>query len=173
MPRYTSKNNWVIADVTVDPTAINYLLRNTGHNMSQAGIAVFLETEIAPWVQRRVARRFAGEGDDVTGAWAPLAPATEAIRAARGFPPSHPINQRTHMMRDWLVANDGEIKIGGADVTLTYPGPTNDGLMDTKIKAAQMGKTYPQTPPRPILGLNDTDDLFIQSALVQFLLSGL
>jgi hypothetical protein len=169
----TSPTAYVVANVIVDHGAVDAMMRTLQYNMSNVGLSVFLEDVADPFVRRRVAERFTGEGDDAVGSWAPLSPATQTIRASKGFPPAHPINQRTHAMRDWLVHNDGEVRFNAAYVSLLYPGPTTSGTMDEKIRTAQMGKGNPRTPPRPVLGLNETDNLFIQAELVMFLLSGM
>lgn len=171
MPRYTSQNTYVIADVQVDPISAVGLIQGIHDRLSGPQLEKFLNDQIDEWVRDRISRRFAGEGDDVTGAWAPLLPATESIRASRGFPPAHPINQRTHMLRDWLVGTAGDVKVTGTGATYEHPGPTS-GVMEQKLQTAQAGKGFPRTVPRPVLGLNEVDDLYIQFELTKFLLSG-
>ncbi len=173
MPTYVTSNTHVFAQVDVDPSQVTRLLSMMELNVSHPGLAVFLEDDIDPFIRTRIDERFAAEGDDAVGAWAPLLSTTEALRASKGFPPAHPINQRTHMMHNFLVGTHGDVKASSTDATLTYPGPGVDALMGLKLKAAQAGKSYPQTVPRPVLGFSDTDELYIHTELVRHILSGL
>lgn len=134
---------------------------------------MFLEDIVEPYISERIARRFYGEGDDVSGPWAPLKRTTEAIRSAKGFPPAHPINVRTSMMENFLTTNRGTVRSSTVDASLTHPDASKDPLMDQKIRAAQGGKSYPRTVPRPVIGLNEFDNLMIQSSLIRYMFSGL
>lgn len=172
MATYNTKNSYVVAQVIVDPRGVDPLFVALTRNLDQLNLAAFLDDTMDPFIRARIANRFQSEGDDVTGAWLPLARTTEAIRTAKGFPPAHPINQRTHMMRDWLVETPSSVKVIGAEVVITNPGTQPSGLMHQKIQTAQAGKTVPGTPPRPVMGLSQADDLYLQNALVNYLLSG-
>lgn len=156
--------------MTLDPTQVDALFLELNRNLSDAGLVDFMETIVAPWVQDRVEDRFAKEGDDVSGKWRALAPATQNIRASQGFPPSHPINVRTGDFRDWLVNDPGIMTPSMAGVEFTYPNDPTSFEMRHKLETAQLGQTSPPTPPRPVLGLNRHDLAFVQSSLVQWIL---
>lgn len=141
--------------------------------LENAGLAQFLEKVVEPFIKLRIENRFHSEGDDVTGGWQPLHVATQLIRASYGFPPDHPINVRTSQMKDFLVNSRSDIKNNGADVTLIHPPPTGNKGLDEKIKTAQQGKTKPRTPPRPVLGFNENDLLFVTSELAAYLVEGI
>jgi hypothetical protein len=78
-----------------------------------------LQVEVGDWMRgdlhdylvQRASDRFANEGDDASGPWAPLSNATEAIRASRGFPPAHPINVRTHDLQRFILGSSGNVGI--------------------------------------------------------------
>jgi hypothetical protein len=160
-------------DISLEESQLRRLFAVLASNLMYINLEDFLADEVSPYLRRRIADRFIAEGDDVVGQWTPLAPTTERIRQSKGFPPAHPINARTHDMEDWLVMTPGDVKISSTEAVLTHPGPTNDGLMNDKMKAAQQGLTYPQTPPRPVIGVNQIDHDFIQSALVRYMFSGI
>lgn len=160
-------------DITVDAAQTQRIFTGLARNLLNQNIEDWLRDEIDPYIRGRIERRFANQGDDVVGAWLPLAPATERIRAAKGFPPSYPINERTHYMRDWLVGYEGDVTATAVDVTLTHPAQAAAPLTQQKIATAQGGKSYPQTPPRPVIGVNRVDNDFIHNALIQHLFRGL
>lgn len=139
--------------------------------LSSAGLALFLKTVVDPFIRNRIEQRFTAEGDDVTGKWHPLTVATALIRAEKGFPPDHPINVRTGYMRRFLVNTPSDVRPAGPMVTLTHPPSDADGLMALKLSTAQAGKSRPQTPARPVMGLNTNDALFITSELTAYLIA--
>jgi hypothetical protein len=128
--------------------------------MSPSSIFAFLEIRIEPYLKERIANRFKSEGDDVSGGWAPLAEPTKAIRAwgaSQGVwdvAEDHPINQRTHAMYEFLTQDTWQVMSGGAAVSLSSP-KTVSREMREKLRAAAGRK--PNTPARPVLGLNETD----------------
>lgn len=150
------------------------VLRHLDQRLNPDGLGDYLEAKIEPFLQMRIDARFAAEGDDVTGAWHPLKQATEMIRASKGFPPAHPINVRTNKMKHWLVNVPADLIIGGDEAVLIHPpfaGPS-DAKTREKIQTAQQGKRSPNTPPRPVLGVNENDLLFITSELVAWITEG-
>jgi hypothetical protein len=54
-----------------------------------------------------VAKAFATEGGSTGAPWAPLAPRTQADRKRQGFPPAHPILQRTGKLMRALTIGEG------------------------------------------------------------------
>lgn len=127
--------------------------------LSQASLALWLKTGAVDVLQRRADDRFAAEGDDASGKWADLKPATEDIRDALGFPRSHPINVREGKLEDWLLDNPGSIRMFGAkSAELTWPGPAplRDEIID-KFEVAQKGIAFPRTVARPVAAVNEVD----------------
>lgn len=137
--------------------------------LSPSGLTGFLLATVDPFIRARTASRFGSEGDDVSGAWQPLEKATELIRAGAGFPPAHPINERTGRLRATLVGRPGDAKPNGFGANLTYPGPIGDASFWDKMETAQGGSTNPPTPPRPVIGLNENDMLFVTTELIAWL----
>lgn len=133
--------------------------------VSSDGLALFLGTTVGPYLQQRAKQRFQNEGDDVVGAWLPLNPTTVTIREATGFTGEHPINRRTGELEEWVTQGDFFPYPIGAGATMVYPGKDASGTLKAKVETAQKGKASPATPPRPVLGVNETDLLFITAAL--------
>lgn len=108
----------------------------------------------------RIESRFRSEGDGMSGPWRQLAPYTEEMRAAGGFGPAHPINVRTGEMKRHLLETKPDIVPTSVGVTYKTPGDAGDATMQSKIRTAQIGGQQPgfrDTPPRPVLGLDETD----------------
>jgi hypothetical protein len=57
--------------------------------------------------QTIVAAAFASEGKSTGAAWKPLAASTQADRKRQGFPPAHPILERTGTLKRALTVGDG------------------------------------------------------------------
>lgn len=134
--------------------------------IATSGIAIggVLQAVLLPYLQQRAASRFSSEGDDVTGPWEPLKPATEQFRDAQGFGRAHPINHRTGELENYIVGTAGAVIPTANSATLTYPGnpPSGRGLKD-KVKRAQQGDQ--RTVARPVLGVNEADLIFAVAAL--------
>lgn len=161
-------NRWHLA-FEVDDKHVQHVLAMLELKLSPSGLTGFMYSHVDPFIRARTASRFAGEGDDVTGAWHPLAKATELIRASKGFTPSHPINERTARLKSVLVGRPGDAKPNGFGATLTYPGPIGDASFWEKMSTAQGGSDNPPTPPRPVIGFNENDMLFVTTELVAWL----
>lgn len=159
--------------INVDTSFASAVFLQVMSNLDPGSIGVWLQDVADPYVRERIQDRFTNEGDDVVGAWSPLSPATDSIRASKGFPPAHPINVRTGYMRGFLVGTDGDVAVLPGGAQLTNPGNGAGPLTQQKIAAAQGGKSYPRTPPRPVLGLNAADALFIHAGLTKHILSGI
>lgn len=132
--------------------------------LSPQGAAAFLGVQVGPYLSKRAGERFAGEGDDVVGQWAPLKESTVGIRESQNFPGEHPINRRTGELENWVVDggwNAYPTALGGS---LQYPKNKPGGELKTKVQTAQKGKEFPRTVPRPVLGVNETDMLFLIGA---------
>lgn len=137
------------------------------------GLSGFMNTELVQYIQGRARDRFANEGDDAVGAWAPLQPSTEVRRAAKGYPPSHPINVRSGDLRSYIVGDRGNVS-GGADFwELTWPNtPPSQDLLE-KTQTAQLGSAFPNTVARPVVGLSPKDLDGVTQELWKFISEGL
>lgn len=133
--------------------------------VSGVGIAKFLVSVVEPYLNARARQRFANEGDDVVGKWQPLSPGTVAIREAHGYPGEHPINHRTGQLERFITGGAVGVTTFPGGVLMTYPKTPPSGELAKKIQTAQEGSSRPYTPPRPVLGINETDILFASSAL--------
>lgn len=141
---------------------------DTAH--SPVALAAFFQGVIGPYLQERAKARFRNEGDDVSGPWAPLSSTTEAFRESGGFPPDHPINHRTGRLEYYITGT----KVGAAPTStggalLTFPANPPRGATAEKVKTAQYGKLRPNTPPRPVLGINEKDIAFTTMALHHYI----
>lgn len=155
-----------------DVSSTTRLLAQLEDRLNPVGLATFLGNMVDPFLRARIDGRFNSEGDDVSGAWHPLTQATEMIRAAKGFSPAHPINVRTNKMRHFLVNTPGELFANGFEVILSHPPLSGNAETEKKIRTAQEGAKSPPTPPRPVLGVNENDLLFITSELVAWITQG-
>ncbi len=154
--------------IFVEDAQVERMLKAAERAFSGSALGVFLDTQIAPYLGERAAHRFAAEGDDVVGQWAPLQPATEEIREAQGFPPDHPINARTHDLENYVTSGRGTITRDVMGATLSYPELSTEsrGIQD-KMRTAQVGKPSPQTVARPVLGVNEAD---LSATLIRLLM---
>lgn len=132
--------------------------------LSPASISMFMEREEHAWFRERMNNRFMSEGDDASGNWLPLSPATEAIRDSQGYGAAHPINRRTGELQGF-VTDSHAVSVQGDTVVLTIPGEDPSGELGDKLATAQQGRgfggcTAPSTPhtvPRPVLAMNEVD----------------
>jgi hypothetical protein len=161
-PKYAG---WIDFDIDVEKRSVEALLMRLDTALSPPAIAQLLGGPVQEYVKRRAAQRFANEGDDVVGAWAPLQPATQAIRAQEGYGADGPINRRTDELMNYIVGSPGRTVMHSLGATLTYPGNPPTGETKAKVQTAQIGKPYPQTPPRPVLGLGEQDLIEILTIL--------
>lgn len=123
-------------------------------------LEMFLDTQMRTYLVQRIEERFADQGDDVSGPWAPLAPATMMIRMQQGYSPT-PTNIRSGEMFNALK-NQRELRPTATGAELSLPGSASRSKSLTdKLRVAQKGGTAPgagrDTPPRPVLGLSATD----------------
>lgn len=131
--------------------------------MSDIGLTAFLGASIGPYLSQRAKQRFASEGDDVTGPWAPLKPATITIRQSQNYG-SGPINRRTGELENWVVGSGWDAYPTGMGASMRFPGKPPTGELKAKVQTAQGGRVNPPTVARPVLGLNENDLLFLQTA---------
>lgn len=146
-------------EITGDFKDTELMLSSLLEAVSPLTMTRFMMEQMTPYLEGRAATRFTSEGDDVVGSWAPLKPATEAIRQSKGFPPSHPINKRTGQLEDFILHGGKDFETTADAATMFMPGygtGVSSDLMD-KLTTAQMGKSYPSTVARPVIGLDETD----------------
>lgn len=157
-------------EVDFDGGDVEALLSRLDVLLSPAALAeFFLGGMVEPYLLSRIENRFEEEGDDVTGGWAPLREATQAIRASQGFGAAHPINRRTGEMLQFLMhgAKNTPTAYGAS---LQIPDREPMGELFDKIQTAQMGKE--RTVPRPVLGMNLTDLSVVMMELEKYLAKG-
>jgi hypothetical protein len=159
--------------VTADHSTVDKVLKQLEDRTSPQGLQDFLDDKVDDFIRNRISDRFTKEGDDVSGAWHPLEQATQQIRASYGYPADHPINVRTGQLKAFLVNSHSDIKTDATGATLQHPPVTGDAAMNKKIATAQSGSSYPSTPARPVIGVNQNDLLFVTSELVAYLMEGM
>lgn len=146
------------------------MMANIGLRLSPVAMAAFMQAGVVPYIQERIAARFAGEGDDVVGKWTPLKQETEILRQRHGFPGPHPINVRTGQMRGLLTGSHGTTVASAGMTELSFPSNANMvGQLERKIMTAQMGAAFPPTPARPVLGFNQNDSIALTALLAGYL----
>lgn len=135
-------------------------------------IAAFMKATIEPYLQERAERRFAMEGDDASGPWAPLSNTTQEFRSSQGFSPDHPINRRTDELYLYITGTPAGVQptsTGGA--ILTFPGTPPTGELASKVRTAQEGKAAPATVPRPVIAVNEADVAFATMTLEAYIVA--
>ncbi len=163
---------YVVIEVTIETQDLEGVLRRLEGVMSVQGQAEFLQGSALPHLQRRASDRFSNEGDDVTGAWAPLSPATLEWRTALGYDAFAQINLRSGDLQRWVTSGSGRFEREGGDVTLAYPGDQPSGTLREAVEGAQRGqKGSPSQPPRPVLGLGTQDAEALLNQLVNHVVS--
>lgn len=145
-------------DVDVDATSVLLMLSRANEGVSMAHIAQAFDDDgpVVEMLHRQVAERFADEGDNASGKWAPLSPATLDIKERLGYG-GNPANVRTGRMREWLLNDGGDLDMMGDGMFFTYPGDVPGGMAD-RFETAQFGSAETGAPPRPVIAA-DGDDL--------------
>lgn len=161
------------ADISQTDIQVGQIIAQT----TPTSLQNFLMGAARSFLQHRVDARFAAEGDDVSGKWAPLRPATGGIRAALGYRPFHPINVRSGELYKF-VRNTFRIRIDPASTVLTMPGDGNARVTEkfrvaqkgggkSKVKGSRsIGPNRP-APPRPVIGLSATDERALTQLLME------
>lgn len=151
--------------VDVDSDNVEQMLARTTMALSTVGMFAFLSGPVTTWLKERAEDRFAAEGDDVSGKWLPLEPYTEQVRSAGGYGAAHPINRRTGELENYITQSGGDVISAAGFSQLTFPGDAPSAREATKVATAQIGATFPATPARPVLGMNEVDLAFVLAAL--------
>jgi hypothetical protein len=153
----------------IDDKDLNRTLHGLETAHTPQALAKFMTRTVGPYLQERARLRFRNEGDDVSGKWAPLSQTTNAFRESSGFPPDHPINQRTHRLEQYITGTRAGVAPTTDGAQLTFPAVPPDGVMAKKVATAQYGKAKPRTPARPVLGINETDIAFVRLSLEEYI----
>lgn len=163
----------VDVDISVQEQDVERMLMGVNTFLNPLALMGFLSGAVAPFIRQRAEQRFFSEGDDVSGPWAPLEPATQEIRQQMNVGGAGPINRRTDDLFDYITQSPDEVTpLGAFGAQLTYPSPNAPQRPYTaiKVQTAQIGKgkqsaTGNKTPPRPVLGLGITDLTHVIAAL--------
>lgn len=126
---------------------------------------------VTDFLQGRAIRRFTGEGDDVSGAWAELKKSTqgwrkwEAEKFGYNIQPKHPINVRSESLREWVTDNTSGGKPIPGGWHYQYPiALPKDPKLSAKLRGAQEGQPG-RAPARPVLGVDIVDGEVIATML--------
>lgn len=155
-----------IAGAWVDTRSVEHMLMRLDSAISPVGLVAFLGGTVDPYLRQRASERFANEGDDVTGKWAPLSQATQSIRQQMGYGGAHPINVRTGEMEDYITDSPNNLAAHPWGASLTLPGNEPQGELLKKVRGAQQGEN--QAPPRPVIGMNERDLAYVLLALYNY-----
>lgn len=154
---------------TVDKKKAVGLVNGLDAALSDQGLFMFLHTRVSPWLRTRAKARFAGEGDDAVGQWAPLKQVTKDIRRTQGYPEG-PINKRTGFLERYIMG-DSDVATTGNMALLTHPGSPPTGIVKDSLITAQFGREdtgdpdHPKTVARPVLGLSAVDLIEVLSTM--------
>jgi hypothetical protein len=177
-----------MAEISIDKSdlkRLNSMLGGLTEMVSAKGRTELLEEKVYPYARRRIGLRFGDGGDDVSGPWAPLKPATIRYREEEikkyGFRigPSEPINIRSfmmfsHLMRSHSVRTSSDVSALSIPGTLKgNPSAYSVETMQRKLRIAQQGDPKRNIPARPVLGLNQKDEKDIHELTINWILEGL
>jgi hypothetical protein len=152
----------------VDPKTPIHALVRLELLLRGESIAGWMQAVTIPFLRKRAEDRFAGEGDDVVGKWAPLKPYTILTRIQAGFG-AGPINVQTGELKRFVT--EGQFIIGwpADQATMRFPSAPPSGELRRKFTTAQKGRSDPRTPPRPVIGLGVKDSSEITTLLALYI----
>ncbi len=159
-------------EIIGDYVGLNEMLARVVDSLSLQSMLTFQSVQVETILEGRAKARFANEGDDAVGGWAPLMDSTLAIRQSQGYG-SGPINHRTGLLEDYITGGSFSLIASGGDTELTYPRPTGDASLVAKVTTAQKGKSWPPTVPRPVLGVSEVDVQMVLVELSEHILMGM
>jgi hypothetical protein len=142
-------------DFAIQADTIEETLRRLDTATSPEALAIFMGASIDPYIRGRASARFAQEGDDVTGRWEPLSPATVRIREEKGFGGEHPINRRTGDLEEYITGERSLIAPIAGGASMIAPGRKASGELQHKMEVAQTG--VDAHAARPVVGMNEQD----------------
>lgn len=158
-------------DIRVDAKEVNRVI-DLIDNRLQNDLGHWMRDDLHDFLEKRASERFANEGDDASGAWAPLKPATWVQRARKGFAPAHPINVRTHDLQRFILGSAGSV-VGAGTWNYIWPDDPPSGELMDKMQTAQTGRARPSTVPRPVVALGAGDYSNIVESLAAFIVDGI
>lgn len=150
-----------------DDAGVQAMLMAVDTALNPVAIAGFLGAEVDPWLRERARSRFAGEGDDAVGQWAPLKESTQEFREQSNYGREHPINVRTGELEHYITGGPSTPQPEPWGAVLTFPNGNTPGDLMNKVEIAQIGGGEYNTVPRPVLGLSQSDLTFVLTALAQ------
>jgi hypothetical protein len=115
-------------------------IETRAQNVSPAWPAVVAE------FRRIVGFAFASEGKTTGRPWAPLTPATQADRRRHGFPPAHPILNRTGALARALTLGEGAY-VGTSPTSLRYIVGGETGRIFAFHQSTRPRKKLPRRAP--------------------------
>lgn len=154
--------------VYFDASAMEYYLQGYRQALSAPAISQVLYHRVDPLLQGWAAEAFATETDPTGQKWKPLKQVTnDNFRVPMGFPPAHPINERTGELRKAYTQKGEIVVIPGVETDVVLQNPTaqiknSDPELQSKMRVAASGRgrgtsptgrTRKPVPPRPIVGL--------------------
>lgn len=156
----------------VDAASVDRQFAKLETLLSPAMLATFMAGPVVEHFQDKFNQFFEYQGTDKE-AWRPLSQVTIMDREAQGFG-AGPINERTGELRAFVTDSPGEIRVLGTLAVLTYPGKIPAGELGRKVKTAQQGGTFKgnAVPARPVIDADETDMLYLMSALAFYISAG-
>lgn len=154
--------NWGTFAIDVQSAQVDSMIHRAMQAVSGPSLHAFLETMASEYFTEEIIDRFAYEGDDKSGDWAPLKESTERIRQALGYPGANPVNERTQELLEFVAFHRGFAQ-GPNFAQMDVPGEAPSQSIEAKLRTAQQGTSinplFPgaYTPPRPVLATDEGD----------------
>lgn len=147
--------------------SIEALLDDMDTDLGGRALSEVLGKQVAPYLKEKALGRFESRTDPDGKAWTPLSDATESWRGSYHYESGNDSpNKRTGKLEDFIRGALPSVLVTEDTTTLFYPGnEPDDKWTAEKYRTAQRGKPQPKTPPRPIIGLNQDDYIFIETVL--------
>jgi hypothetical protein len=141
-------------DFEVQLQDVDRAVRTLEEAISEGTLSRFFQAEVGPWLSHRARERFANEGDDAVGDWAPLSQATIRVKRSMGYL-SQGINRRTGQLEDWATDGSFDAQATADGGKFNYPRKKPTGRLKKKVSGAQNGTD--RAPARPVVGFSDLD----------------
>lgn len=154
--------------VEFDASAMEYYLQGYRQALGAPAISAVLQNRVDPLLRGWAQEAFDTETDPTGRKWTPLKNVTNVnFRIPMGFPPAHPINERTGELREAYTQEGEIVVIPGDDTDVVLQNPTariknGDPELQNKMAVAAggrgrgttpKGKARKPVPARPIVGL--------------------
>jgi len=167
----------IVISPVVDAKGPMKMIATLESRLGQTRLMWFLQNVVSPYMSDVIVDRFAYGGDKtVGGPWPPLSEYTERLKRTMGAPSDAP-NERTGTLLHHLTY-DHAVEPWSLGALLRIPDQS-DALMEKKIRTAQEGESDADnpfggaTPPRPVLGLGQTEEVMIDRMFDSYLWAGL